>query len=131
MLPLARWCLDELVKILERRQRTDQVVLPVLFYDTEEPSDVQKQTGSYAKALDEHEERFQEELEKVNKRRGALAGTGTLYGWDASIKEPDDSQAQGAYSKRLHDKNILQLCISQVPATAIRYNIRNQLEDRK
>jgi hypothetical protein len=82
MLPLARWCLDELVKILERRQRTDhQVVLPVLFYDTEEPSDVQKQTGSYAKALDEHEERFQEEMEKVNKGRGALAETGNLYGW--------------------------------------------------
>jgi hypothetical protein len=54
-----------------------------------------------------------------------------LFILDASIKEPDDSQAQGAYSKRLHDRNILQLCISQVPATAIRCNIRNQLEDRK
>ena len=80
MLPLARWCLDELVKILERRQRTDhQVVLPVLFYDTEEPSDVQKQTGSYAKALDEHEERFQEEMEKVGKWREELLQRLEIY----------------------------------------------------
>jgi len=79
MLPLARWCLDELVKILERRQRTDQVVLPVLFYDTEEPSDVQKQTGSYAKAFDEHEERFQEEMEKVGKWREELLQRLEIY----------------------------------------------------
>ncbi|XP_061944437.1 disease resistance protein RUN1-like isoform X2 [Populus nigra] len=75
----SRWCLDELVKILECRQNIDQVVLPI-FYDTE-PSDVRKQTGSYAKAFDEHEERFKEEMEKVNKWRGALAEAGHLSGW--------------------------------------------------
>lgn len=75
----SRWCLDELVKILECRQNIDQVVLPI-FYDTE-PSDVRKQTGSYAKAFDEHEERFKEEMEKVNKWRGALAEAGNLSGW--------------------------------------------------
>jgi len=75
----SRWCLDELVKIIECRQRSDQVVLPI-FYDTE-PSDVRKQTGSYAKAFDEHEERFKEEMEKVNKWRGALAEAGNLSGF--------------------------------------------------
>ncbi|KAJ6854490.1 TMV resistance protein N [Populus alba x Populus x berolinensis] len=75
----SRWCLDELVKILECRQKIEQVVLPI-FYDTE-PSDVRKQTGSYAKAFDEHEERFKEEMEKVNKWRGALADAGNLSGW--------------------------------------------------
>ncbi|KAJ6857978.1 TMV resistance protein N [Populus alba x Populus x berolinensis] len=75
----SRWCLDELVKIIECRQKIDQVVLPI-FYDTE-PSDVRKQTGSYAKAFDEHEERFKEEMEKVSKWRGALAEAGNLSGW--------------------------------------------------
>jgi hypothetical protein len=37
--------------------------------------------GVMQKALDEHGERFQEEMEKVNKWRGALAETGNLYGW--------------------------------------------------
>jgi hypothetical protein len=75
----SRWCLDELVKIIECRQKIGQVVLPI-FYDTE-PSDVRKQTGSYAKAFDEHEERFKEEMEKVNKWRGALAQAGNLSGF--------------------------------------------------
>ena len=37
----SRWCLDELVKITECRQKIHQVVLPI-FYDTD-PSDVRKQ----------------------------------------------------------------------------------------
>ncbi|KAJ6857975.1 TMV resistance protein N [Populus alba x Populus x berolinensis] len=78
----SRWCLDELVKIIECRQKIDQVVLPI-FYDTE-PSDVRKQTGSYAKAFDEHEERFKKEMEKVSKWRGALAEAGNLSGWGLS-----------------------------------------------
>uniref|UniRef100_A0A6N2LN97 TIR domain-containing protein n=1 Tax=Salix viminalis TaxID=40686 RepID=A0A6N2LN97_SALVM len=75
----SRWCLDELVKIIECRQKTHQVVLPI-FYDTD-PSDVRKQTGSYAKAFDEHEEHFKEEMEKVNRWREALAQAGNLSGW--------------------------------------------------
>ena len=75
----SRWCLDELVKIIECRQKTHQVVLPI-FYDTD-PSDVRKQTGSYAKAFDEHEEHFKEEMEKVNRWREALTQAGNLSGW--------------------------------------------------
>uniref|UniRef100_A0A6N2LQB2 TIR domain-containing protein n=1 Tax=Salix viminalis TaxID=40686 RepID=A0A6N2LQB2_SALVM len=75
----SRWCLDELVKIIECKQKIDQVVLPI-FYDTD-PSDVRKQTGSYAKAFDEHEEHFKEEMEKVNRWREALAQAGNLSGW--------------------------------------------------
>uniref|UniRef100_A0A6N2KM27 TIR domain-containing protein n=1 Tax=Salix viminalis TaxID=40686 RepID=A0A6N2KM27_SALVM len=76
----SRWCLDELVKIIECRQKFDQVVLPI-FYDTN-PSDIRKQTGRYAKAFDEHEEHFKEEMEKVNRWREALAQAGNLSGWD-------------------------------------------------
>uniref|UniRef100_A0A6N2KX73 TIR domain-containing protein n=1 Tax=Salix viminalis TaxID=40686 RepID=A0A6N2KX73_SALVM len=74
----SRWCLDELVKIMECRQKTPQVVIPI-FYDTD-PSDVRKQTGSYAKAFDEHEEHFKEEMEKVNRWREALTQAANLSG---------------------------------------------------
>uniref|UniRef100_A0A6N2LU02 TIR domain-containing protein n=1 Tax=Salix viminalis TaxID=40686 RepID=A0A6N2LU02_SALVM len=72
------WCLDELVKIMECRQKTHQVILPI-FYDTD-PSDVRKQTGRYAKAFDEHEEHFKEEMEKVNRWREALTQAANLSG---------------------------------------------------
>uniref|UniRef100_A0A6N2KAJ3 TIR domain-containing protein n=1 Tax=Salix viminalis TaxID=40686 RepID=A0A6N2KAJ3_SALVM len=75
----SRWCLDELVKIIECRQKIDQVVLPI-FYDTD-PSDIRKQTGSYAKAFDEHEEHFKGEMEKVNRWREALTQAANLSGW--------------------------------------------------
>uniref|UniRef100_A0A6N2LI66 TIR domain-containing protein n=1 Tax=Salix viminalis TaxID=40686 RepID=A0A6N2LI66_SALVM len=75
----SRWCLDELVKIIECRQKIHQVVLPI-FYDTD-PSDVRKQTGSYAKAFDEHEEHFKEEMKKVNRWIEALAQAANLSGW--------------------------------------------------
>uniref|UniRef100_A0A6N2MKK8 TIR domain-containing protein n=1 Tax=Salix viminalis TaxID=40686 RepID=A0A6N2MKK8_SALVM len=76
----SRFCLDELVKIIECRQKIDQVVIPV-FYGTD-PSDVRKQTGSYAKAFDEHEKNFKGEMEKVNRWREALTQAANLSGWD-------------------------------------------------
>ncbi|KAG5224076.1 disease resistance protein [Salix suchowensis] len=63
---------------MECRQKTHQVVLPI-FYDTY-PSDVRKQTGSYAKAFDEHEKNFKGEMEKVNRWREALTQAANLSG---------------------------------------------------
>ena len=74
----SRWCLNELVEILEcKNRKTGQIVLPV-FYDID-PSDVRKQTGSFAKAFDSHEERFKE---KVKEWRKALEEAGNLSGWN-------------------------------------------------
>uniref|UniRef100_A0A6N2KAX7 TIR domain-containing protein n=1 Tax=Salix viminalis TaxID=40686 RepID=A0A6N2KAX7_SALVM len=53
--------------------------LPI-FYDTD-PSDIRKQTGSYTKAFDEHEEHFKGEMEKVNRWREALTQAANLSGW--------------------------------------------------
>ncbi|KAM1061250.1 hypothetical protein FF1_025763 [Malus domestica] len=76
----SRWCLNELLKIVERRN-TDRrhVVLPV-FYDVD-PSDVRKQSGTFAEAFARHEERFStEEMDKVELWRRALRDVASLGG---------------------------------------------------
>ncbi|KAL3564662.1 hypothetical protein D5086_032708, partial [Populus alba] len=76
----SRWCLNELVEILEcKNRKTGQIVLPV-FYDID-PSDVRKQTGSFVKAFDKHEVCFKE---KVKEWRKALEEAGNLSGWNLS-----------------------------------------------
>ena len=73
----SKWCLDELVMILERKRTTsDHVVLPV-FYDVD-PSHVRKQTGSIGKAFARHEKT---QLPNTVKRwREALAEVADLAG---------------------------------------------------
>ncbi|KAI5600948.1 hypothetical protein BDE02_01G058700 [Populus trichocarpa] len=79
----SRWCLNELVEILESKNRkTDQIVLPI-FYDID-PSEVRKQTGSFAKAFHRHEEAF---TEKVKEWRKALEEAGNLSGWNLNDME--------------------------------------------
>ncbi|XP_019053234.1 PREDICTED: TMV resistance protein N-like isoform X2 [Nelumbo nucifera] len=83
----SRWCLDELCKILECRGKKRKIgrtiVMPV-FYDID-PSDVRKQTGSFAEAFASHEKRFEfntEMMEKVKRWRSALTEAANLSGWD-------------------------------------------------
>ncbi|CAN6722311.1 unnamed protein product [Malus baccata var. baccata] len=73
----SRWCLDELVLILERKRTTsDHVVLPV-FYDVD-PSHVRKQTGSVGKAFARSQKN--QSSEKVEGWRKALAEIADLAG---------------------------------------------------
>ncbi|KAM1413481.1 hypothetical protein ACFXTO_026073 [Malus domestica] len=75
----SRWCLNELLKIVERRNTDGRhVVLPV-FYDVD-PSDVRKQSGSFAEAFARHEERFSTEMDKVKQWRRALEYVASLGG---------------------------------------------------
>jgi hypothetical protein len=74
----SRWCLDELVMIMERRRTTGSIVFPV-FYDVD-PSQVGRQTGSFAAAFVEHEKSFNEEMERVNGWRIALKEVADLAG---------------------------------------------------
>ncbi|XP_045810024.1 disease resistance protein RPV1-like [Trifolium pratense] len=79
----SKWCLDELVKILECKKMKGQIVLPI-FYDIE-ASHVRNQTGSYEEAFVKHEERFQGNLAKVQKWREALREAANLSGWVCSV----------------------------------------------
>ncbi|XVE90478.1 hypothetical protein DITRI_Ditri20bG0081000 [Diplodiscus trichospermus] len=72
------WCLSELVKILEHRKSSQYIVLPV-FYDVD-PSQVKKQTGSYAEAFARHEGNFKPEMEMVQRWRDALKEVSDLGG---------------------------------------------------
>ncbi|MED6192384.1 hypothetical protein PIB30_009748, partial [Stylosanthes scabra] len=72
-------CLDELTKILECRDSTGQLVLPV-FYNVN-PFQVRGQHGSFAEYLAKHEEKFRDDINKVKRWRAALYQVSTLYGW--------------------------------------------------
>ncbi|RXI00511.1 hypothetical protein DVH24_000745 [Malus domestica] len=79
----SRWCLDELVMILERkrileRQRPplNHVVLPVFYHV--DPSHVKKQTESIGKAFERHE--TSQSPKKVKEWRKALAEVADLAG---------------------------------------------------
>ena len=80
------WCLDELVKILDRKKNSEHVILP-LFYDIE-PCQVRNQTGSFAEAFARHEERLKLEMDgrekecmdKVERWRAALREVADLGG---------------------------------------------------
>jgi hypothetical protein len=78
----SRWCLEGLVKIMECWRSWRQLVFPI-FYDVD-PSDVRKQTGSFAEAFSGHEERFvlQTDKGKVATWRMALTEAANLSGWD-------------------------------------------------
>ncbi|KAM5563079.1 hypothetical protein ABKV19_017993 [Rosa sericea] len=81
------WCLDELVRILECMEAKG-TVLPI-FYDVD-PSDVRKQTGSFKRAFANHEERFKDGKEKVQRWRSALTEVASFSGWNS--KEWYESQ---------------------------------------
>jgi hypothetical protein len=76
----SRWCLEELVEIMECRRTLTQLVLPI-FYDVE-PSDVRNQTSSFAEAFAKHEEHYLLDKDKVLRWRRALREAADLSGWD-------------------------------------------------
>ncbi|WJX64689.1 hypothetical protein P8452_49437 [Trifolium repens] len=72
------WCLDELVKILECMRTKKQLVWPI-FYKVD-PSDVRNLKNSYGKAMTEHENKFGNDYEKIQKWKSALFQVANLSG---------------------------------------------------
>ncbi|PON39222.1 TIR domain containing protein, partial [Trema orientale] len=77
----SRWCLDELVRIMECKKEKEHIVLPV-FYGVD-PSDVRNQKGSYADAFIKHEERYKDTINKVQIWRNAVTAAANLSGFDS------------------------------------------------
>ncbi|CAK7357219.1 unnamed protein product [Dovyalis caffra] len=68
--PASKWCLDELLVIMERKRNDDGYVVVPIFYDVDR-SEVQKQTGAYGHAFAKHENYFKAGI--VTEWRAALA----------------------------------------------------------
>ncbi|KAJ7951606.1 NBS-LRR disease resistance protein [Quillaja saponaria] len=64
----SKWCLDELLKIVDCMKKNKQVIIPV-FYKAN-PSNVRKQRGSYAKAFANH---VRDAIYSTWKHRGSYA----------------------------------------------------------
>ncbi|XP_055828728.1 TMV resistance protein N-like isoform X2 [Solanum dulcamara] len=81
----SRWCLNELVKIMEcKEEENGPIVIPV-FYGVD-PSHVRYQRESFAEAFAKHESRYKdaaaEEMQKVQGWRNALTAAADLKGYD-------------------------------------------------
>lgn len=78
----SKWCLEELVKILQCKESKQQIVWPV-FYKVD-PSDVRNQRGRFGEALVSHECEFNGNVQKVMRWRAALTEAANLSGWPFS-----------------------------------------------
>ena len=74
----SKWCLEELVMILECKRTKNLKVVPI-FYNVD-PSHVRNQTGSFGEALAKHKENLKIKVEKVQKWREALTQVANLSG---------------------------------------------------
>ncbi|KAH0637512.1 hypothetical protein KY285_037214 [Solanum tuberosum] len=108
------WCLDELVKILDCRERLNQVVLPI-FYDVD-PSQVRKQTGSFGEGLAKHKERSIG-AERMEKWKAALTEAANLSGWDLrNMADGHESKFIGSIIKQvLQEVNQTPLDVAHYP----------------
>ncbi|KAL3739663.1 hypothetical protein ACJRO7_020994 [Eucalyptus globulus] len=84
----SRWCLEELMKIMECKEQKHLTVLPV-FYKVD-PREVRQGSKSYGKALAKHESKFGKDSEKVERWKKALFDAGSLSGWH--FKDGDESE---------------------------------------
>ncbi|MED6180969.1 hypothetical protein PIB30_014948 [Stylosanthes scabra] len=72
----SRWCMEELVKIIECMKQYERIVIPV-FYNID-PSDVRHQKRTFAEAFDVHKERY--EKESMQNWRSILKEAANLSG---------------------------------------------------
>ncbi|XP_065615831.1 TMV resistance protein N isoform X1 [Quercus suber] len=84
------WCLDELAKIIKCKDEIGLEVLPV-FYSVS-PSIVRKQTETFEQAFIDHQERFEDNIEKVETWRDTLKKVADIKGWDLHLQNRHESE---------------------------------------
>ncbi|AES65290.1 putative TIR domain, P-loop containing nucleoside triphosphate hydrolase [Medicago truncatula] len=77
----SKWCLNELVKILECKKDNGQIVIPI-FYEID-PSHVRYQIGSYGQAFAKYEKNLRHKKDNLQKWKDALTEVSKLSGWDS------------------------------------------------
>ncbi|XP_055960856.1 disease resistance-like protein DSC1 isoform X2 [Mercurialis annua] len=78
------WCLDELVKIIECREKMDRIVLPIFYLV--DPSDVELGKGVFGDGFRKLQAKHKKSMDKW---RNALEEATTLSGWDSKNHRPD------------------------------------------
>ena len=72
----SRWCLDELVKIMNCHKYLEHFVFPIFYHV--DPSHIRNQTGRFGEAFAGYEENWKD---KVGRWRTALTEAGNFSGW--------------------------------------------------
>ncbi|KAF5451954.1 hypothetical protein F2P56_027004 [Juglans regia] len=80
------WCLDELLKILERKESKQQKVLPV--YYKVDPSIVRHQKSNFQEEFAKHEDKFKDDA-KVQNWKTALKQAANLSGFHLKTNEDE------------------------------------------
>ncbi|KAH0707529.1 hypothetical protein KY289_012605 [Solanum tuberosum] len=75
----SRWCLEELAHIIKCKKELEQIVIPV-FYDVS-PSDVRHQNPPFADSFSQHEVKYKDDMENVQRWRGAFVEAGKISGY--------------------------------------------------
>ncbi|KAH0708291.1 hypothetical protein KY284_009718 [Solanum tuberosum] len=75
----SRWCLEELEHIIKCKKELEQIVIPV-FYDVS-PSDVRHQNPPFADSFSQHEVKYKDNMEMVQRWRDAFVEAGNISGY--------------------------------------------------
>ncbi|KAK4594240.1 hypothetical protein RGQ29_018073 [Quercus rubra] len=76
----SKWCLDELAEIVDCREKDQEVQIHPVFYNVD-PSEIRNQKGNFGMALANHEMKFKNNKDKVQRWRDALRKVANASGW--------------------------------------------------
>ena len=80
----SKWCLEELVKIINCKEEREQKVIPIFYHV--DPSEVRNQREICKEAFTRHEENAEEEKkEKIRTWKTAMREAGKLAGYDVKV----------------------------------------------
>ncbi|GMP39606.1 hypothetical protein CsSME_00010373 [Camellia sinensis var. sinensis] len=101
----SKWCLNELVKILERKRTVNHIILPVFYHMA--PSHVKNQTGSFAEAFEKHKMGFEAETDDRKQERLAKVET-----WREALREVAD--LPGMILEDGHESRFIQKIVKEI-----------------
>ncbi|GMP39782.1 hypothetical protein CsSME_00010483 [Camellia sinensis var. sinensis] len=101
----SKWCLNELVKILERKRTVNHIILP-MFYHVD-PSHVKKQTESFAETFEKHMEGF--EVKTDDRKQERLAKIKT---WREDMRKVAD--LTGRILEDGHESRFIQKIVKEI-----------------
>ncbi|MED6136418.1 hypothetical protein PIB30_055965 [Stylosanthes scabra] len=96
----SRWCMEELVKIIECMKQYQRIVIPV--FHNVDPSDVRQQKQTFAEAFDVHKEKYEEE--NLQNWRFVLKEAANLSGIHYPSKYRNESEFIEAIGKDISEK---------------------------